>query len=51
VEIMQLLKELNAEGRTIVVVTHDLNVARHANRMYQMSDGVLAEGELSHVTH
>jgi len=51
VEIMRLLKELNAEGRTIVMVTHDLNVARHANRIYQMRDGVLEISEAVHVTH
>ena len=51
IEIMRLLRELNAEGRTIVMVTHDLNVARHATRIYQMRDGVLNEGELSHVAH
>ena len=51
VEIMRLLKELNTEGRTIVMVTHDLNVARHAERIYQMRDGVLQESELSNVTH
>ena len=45
VEIMHLLKELNEEGRTIIVVTHDLNVARFANRIYQMRDGVLNESE------
>jgi len=51
VEIMRLLEELNAEGRTIVMVTHDLNVARHAGRIYQMRDGVLQESELSNVSH
>ena len=45
VEIMQLLKELNDEGRTIIVVTHDMNVARYASRIYQMRDGVLNESE------
>lgn len=45
VEIMHLLKELNEEGRTIIVVTHDTNVARYANRIYQMRDGVLKESE------
>jgi putative ABC transport system ATP-binding protein len=49
IEIMRLLKELNAEGRTIIMVTHDANVARNANRIYRMRDGVLYEGEASHV--
>jgi putative ABC transport system ATP-binding protein len=44
-EIMQLLKELNQEGRTIVMVTHDMNVAGYANRIYTMRDGFLTEGE------
>jgi putative ABC transport system ATP-binding protein len=51
IEIMRLLKELNDEGRTIVMVTHDMNVARHATRIYQMRDGVLKESDLSNVTH
>ena len=49
-EIMRLLKELNADGRTIIVVTHDMNVARNANRMIHLLDGVLNESEWSHVT-
>jgi putative ABC transport system ATP-binding protein len=51
IEIMRLLKELNEEGRTIIVVTHDMNVARNATRIYQMSDGVLNESEAPHVAH
>jgi putative ABC transport system ATP-binding protein len=50
VDIMRLLKELNGEGRTIIVVTHDMNVASHANRIYNMRDGVLTESESAHVT-
>jgi putative ABC transport system ATP-binding protein len=49
-EIMQLLKELNQEGRTIVMVTHDMNVAQYASRIYTMRDGFLMEGE-RHVAH
>ncbi len=43
-EIMNLLDELHAEGRTIVMVTHDLAIARHANRICAMRDGLLTEG-------
>jgi putative ABC transport system ATP-binding protein len=49
-EIMQLLKELNEEGRTILMVTHDMNVARYASRIYTMRDGFLMGGE-RHVVH
>ena len=49
VEIMHLLKELNEEGRTIIVVTHDANEARYANRICHMRDGVLNESESTYV--
>ena len=38
-EIMRLLDELNAEGRTLIVVTHSAEVAAHAGRVLQMYDG------------
>jgi len=44
VEIMRLLAGLHAEGRTIVMVTHDLSIARHAERICTMRDGLLVEG-------
>jgi putative ABC transport system ATP-binding protein len=44
-EIMHLLKELNDEGSTIVMVTHDMEVAHYAGRVYTMRDGSLAEAE------
>jgi putative ABC transport system ATP-binding protein len=49
-EIMHLLKELNDEGSTIVMVTHDMSIARYASRIYTMRDGRLMEGE-RHGTH
>ncbi len=49
-EIIHLLQELNHEGSTILMVTHDMNVARYASRLYMMRDGSLMEGE-GHVTH
>jgi len=42
-DIMRLLGELHLEGRTIVMVTHDLNIARHARRICSMRDGMLTE--------
>jgi len=38
-EVMQTFKELHAAGHTIVLVTHDPNVAARAERVIQMSDG------------
>lgn len=49
-EIMNLLNELHTEGKTIVMVTHDPSLARHASRICTMRDGILSEGERSHVT-
>jgi putative ABC transport system ATP-binding protein len=40
-EIMQILDELNAQGRTIVMVTHEAEVAAHAHRTLHMRDGRL----------
>ena len=44
-EIMSLLTELHAEGKTIIMVTHDMNIARYASRVCTMRDGILMEGE------
>jgi putative ABC transport system ATP-binding protein len=43
-EIMRLLVELCAEGRTILIVTHDAQVAAHAGRILQMQDGEIVGG-------
>jgi putative ABC transport system ATP-binding protein len=39
VEVMSILQELHSEGNTIVLVTHDPKVARHAERIVEISDG------------
>ena len=41
---MELFRELNGEGRTIIMITHDLKIARHATRIVNILDGVLSEG-------
>jgi putative ABC transport system ATP-binding protein len=42
-EIMSLLDELHSGGRTVVLVTHDANVADHAHRTVLIEDGAVAE--------
>ena len=43
-QVMELFAELNAEGRTIIMITHDLKIARHASRIVNILDGELSEG-------
>lgn len=38
-EIMQEFKKLNDEGKTIIIVTHDINVANECERIINISDG------------
>jgi putative ABC transport system ATP-binding protein len=45
--VMGLLHDLNDEGRTIVLVTHDDTVASHARRVLMIRDGVLRESEVT----
>ena len=43
--IMTLLKNLNAEGKTIILVTHDMSVAKYAKRKIIMNDGKIINNE------
>lgn len=38
-EVMRLLKELSAQGHTIILITHDAAVAHHAQRLIELRDG------------
>jgi len=38
-EIMRLLKDLNKQGITLMVITHDMSIARQAGRIVQIRDG------------
>lgn len=45
VEIMNILEDLNKQGQTIIIITHDMNVAKRANRIIKIYDGKLYEEE------
>jgi len=38
-EVLAILSELNQRGHTVVIVTHDMNVAQHAQRIVELRDG------------
>ena len=43
-QIMELFSELNRENRTIIMITHDMNIAAHAKRIIRIIDGEMQEG-------
>ena len=43
---MNVLKTLHGQGRTIVVVTHDINIARNAGRIIFLKDGRVEKTEV-----
>jgi putative ABC transport system ATP-binding protein len=40
-EIMELFRELNNKGNTIIIVTHEEDIAKHANRIVKIRDGMI----------
>lgn len=46
-EIMELFGQLNAEGSTIILVTHEADIADHANRVVVFRDGLIQEDRAS----
>src|SRR5699024_12517477 len=40
-EVMALLSELADEGHTVIVITHDAQVAKHAERVIEFKDGII----------
>jgi putative ABC transport system ATP-binding protein len=42
---MELFSQLNEEGTTVIMITHDADVAANARRIMTIVDGRLSEGE------
>lgn len=45
--IIEYFEKLNEDGKTIIIITHDINVAGHAHRIVNILDGRLTEGAKS----
>ncbi len=43
-EILELFEQIHAMGNTVIVITHDLNVAKHARRIVNIIDGEISAG-------
>ena len=44
-QVMELFKSLNDEGVTIIMITHDANVASHAKKIFHIIDGEIIENK------
>ena len=42
-DVLQLLKDLHARGKTVIVITHDREVANHADRLIEIRDGQIIQ--------
>ncbi len=47
IEIMELLEEIHSKGNTIILVTHEEDIAKHAHRIVRMRDGLIESDELN----
>ena len=50
-EIMQILKHLNGEGKTIVIITHESEIAKSAKRIITLRDGQIVSDKKTKWTH
>ena len=46
-EIMQILRGLHKEGRTVIIITHDNEIAEQADRVIRISDGKIVEDTIN----
>ena len=47
VEVMQILKDLHQKGHTVIIVTHDINIALQASRIISIEDGRIVKDEIN----
>ena len=44
-EVMDLLKKINDNGTTVLIVTHELDTLKYGKKVFTMSEGILTEGK------
>jgi len=44
-EIMEIFQRLKGEGKTIIIVTHEMNIARHTQKIIYIKDGIISGQE------
>ncbi|MDD6294241.1 MAG: ABC transporter ATP-binding protein [Eubacteriales bacterium] len=49
-EIMNVLKELNGMGKTVIIVTHNMDIVKQTDRILEMEDGRIRDIDLEQVT-
>ena len=47
IDIIGLIEEIHKAGNTIILVTHEEDIARHAHRIVRLSDGLIASDEMN----
>ena len=47
IEVLQMMKDIHAEGNTVVLITHDSKIAAHAERIVTISDGQITSDTTS----
>ncbi|SFD04666.1 MacB family efflux pump subunit [Pragia fontium] len=47
-EVLKILKDLHQQGHTVVIVTHDMQIAEHAERIIEISDGSIIADRVNH---
>ncbi len=48
IEIMGLFEEIHAKGNTVIVVTHEPDIAEHAHRIIRLRDGLIESDQVNH---